>query len=136
MRDGAIICNTGHYDAEINIPDLESLAVSKREIRANCEEYVMKDGRKLYLLAQGRLINLAAAEGHPSEVMDLSFSIQALSAKYITENREQLNSEVLTVPTEIDDDVALRKLTSLGLNVEILTPKQQKYISSWKMGTI
>ncbi len=136
MKDGVILCNSGHFNVEISQTDLNQLTQSTRTIRPNVVEHLLKNGNRVYLLAEGRLVNLSCAEGHPSEVMDLSFSIQALSAKYITENREQLNSEVLTVPTEIDDDVALRKLTSLGLNAEILTPKQQKYISSWKMGTI
>ena len=138
MRDGAIICNTGHYDAEINIPDLESLAVSKREIRANCEEYVMKDGRRLYLLAQGRLINLAAAEGHPSEVMDMSFANQFMSHLKLVEAKEagiKLPIAVIDLPVEQDEFIAQTKMKALGLEMDELTAEQLKYITDYNAGT-
>ena len=134
MRDGAIMCNSGHFNVEINIPDLESLSNSKRTMRANMEEYTLKDGRKLYLLAEGRLVNLAAAEGHPSEVMDMSFANQALCAESIVK-AGKMQPKVYTVPKEIDEGVAELKLKSMGINIDKLTAEQQKYLSTWEMGT-
>jgi adenosylhomocysteinase len=134
MKDGAIMCNSGHFNVEINIPDLESLAKAKRTMRPNMEEYTLKDGRKLFLLAEGRLVNLAAAEGHPSEVMDMSFANQALCAEsLVKEGKKQ--PKVYTVPKEIDEGVAELKLKSMGINIDKLTPEQQKYLSTWEMGT-
>ncbi len=134
MKDGAIICNSGHFNVEISIPDLESLSTGKRTIRPNMEEYSLKDGRKLYLLAEGRLVNLAAAEGHPSEVMDMSFANQALSSEFIAKSAK-LQAKVYCVPKEIDEKVAELKLKAMGINIDELTAEQKKYLSTWEMGT-
>jgi adenosylhomocysteinase len=134
MKDGAIMCNSGHFNVEINIPDLESLTKDKRTMRPNMEEYSLKDGRKLYLLAEGRLVNLAAAEGHPSEVMDMSFANQALCSEYVAKT-PKLQTKVYTVPKDIDERVAELKLKSMGVNIDELTAEQKKYLSTWEMGT-
>ena len=134
MKDGAIMCNSGHFNVEINIPDLESLTKAKRTMRPNMEEYTLKDGRHLYLLAEGRLVNLAAAEGHPSEVMDMSFANQALCSEYVAKS-DKLQTKVYTVPKEIDEKVAELKLKSMGINIDELTAEQKKYLSTWEMGT-
>lgn len=134
MKDGAIMANSGHFNVEINIPDLESLSMSKRTMRPNLEEYTLKDGRKLYLLAEGRLVNLAAAEGHPSEVMDMSFANQALCSEYLAKT-PKLSSKVFTVPKEIDEKVAKLKLRSMEVDLDKLTVEQKKYLSTWEMGT-
>jgi adenosylhomocysteinase len=138
MKDGAIVCNTGHYDAEINIPELEELSVSKRTIRPNCEEYVMQDGRKIYLLAQGRLINLAAAEGHPSEVMDMSFANQFMAHLNLVEKDragEKYPVEVMPIPLEQDEYVAATKLSMQNMSLDKLTPEQEAYIKDYNAGT-
>lgn len=135
MKDGAIIANSGHFNVEINIPDLQSMSDSKRTVRPNLEEYSLKDGRKLYLLAEGRLVNLAAAEGHPSEVMDMSFSNQALSVEYLVKN-EGLKTRVYRVPKEIDELVASLKLKALNVKIDELTEEQKKYLTTWEEGTI
>jgi adenosylhomocysteinase len=135
MKDGAVIANSGHFNVEINIPDLESLSDSKRTVRPNMEEYSLKDGRKLYLLAEGRLVNLAAAEGHPSEVMDMSFSNQALSVEYLVKNKG-LETRVYRVPKEIDEFVASLKLRALNVEIDELTEEQKKYLATWEEGTI
>jgi adenosylhomocysteinase len=134
MKDGAIMANSGHFNVEINIKDLESLSTAKRTMRPNLEEYTLKDGRKLYLLAEGRLVNLAAAEGHPSEVMDMSFANQALCSEYIAKTAK-LSPKVFTVPKEIDEKVAELKLKSIGVKIDELTAEQKKYLSTWEMGT-
>ncbi len=134
MKDGAIMCNSGHFNVEINIPDLESLTKAKRTMRPNMEEYSLEDGRKLYLLAEGRLVNLAAAEGHPSEVMDMSFANQALCSEYVAKTTKLL-TKVYTVPKDIDEKVAELKLKSMGVNIDELTAEQKKYLSTWEMGT-
>ncbi len=134
MKDGAIMCNSGHFNVEISIPDLESLSKGKRTIRTNMEEYTLKDGRKLYLLAEGRLVNLAAAEGHPSEVMDMSFANQALSSEFIAKSAK-LQTKVYCVPKEIDEKVAELKLNSMEIKIDELTAEQKKYLSTWEMGT-
>ena len=135
MPTGAILCNSGHFNVEIDIPSLEEMAVAHREVRPFVEEYSMKDGRKLYLLGQGRLINLTAAEGHPSAVMDMSFANQALSAEYIVMNRGQLTPGVHSVPIETDREVGRLKLESLGVGIDSLSAAQQKYQESWEEGT-
>ncbi len=135
MRDGAILANTGHFNVEINVGDLEGLAVAKREVKENVLEYRLKDGRKLYLLSEGRIVNLAAAFGHPPEVMDMSFSNQALCVRHIVENYGKLGKEVYSVPREIDEEVARLKLKTMGVEVEELTEEQEKYLSSWDLGT-
>ncbi|MCL5950016.1 MAG: adenosylhomocysteinase [Candidatus Bathyarchaeota archaeon] len=134
MKDGAIMCNSGHFNVEISIPDLESLTKAKRTMRPNMEEYSLKDGRKLYLLAEGRLVNLAAAEGHPSEVMDMSFANQALCSEYVAKTAK-LQTKVYTVPKDIDEKVAELKLKSMGIAIDELTAEQKKYLSTWEMGT-
>ena len=134
MKDGAIMCNSGHFNVEINIPDLESLTKAKRMMRPNMEEYSLDDGRKLYLLAEGRLVNLAAAEGHPSEVMDMSFANQALCSEYIAKTAK-LQTKVYIVPKEIDEKVAELKLKSMDVKIDELTAEQKKYLSTWEMGT-
>ncbi len=134
MKDGTIMCNSGHFNVEINIPDLESLTKAKRTMRPNMDEYTLKDGRHLYLLAEGRLVNLAAAEGHPSEVMDMSFANQAMCSEYIAKT-PKLQTKVYTVPKDIDEKVAELKLKSMGVNIDELTAEQKKYLSTWEMGT-
>jgi len=135
MKDGAILANSGHFNVEINIPALESLASSKRRIRAFVDEYTLSDNRHLYLLGEGRLINLAAAEGHPASVMDMSFANQALCLEYIVKNKGKLKPRVYPVPEEIDKQVARLKLSSMGINIDSLTPEQQEYLTSWQEGT-
>jgi len=135
MKDGAIICNTGHFNVEISLKDIENLSTSKRTIRPHVEEYLLKNGRRIYLLAEGRLVNLAAAEGHPSEVMDMSFSDQALSVEYIVKVGKKLEPDVYKVPDEIDNQVAKLKLESMGVEIDTLTEEQLKYLSSWQAGT-
>lgn len=138
MKEGAIICNTGHYDCEINIGDLESLTTNKRTIRDNNEEYTFPDGRKIYLLAQGRLVNLAAAEGHPSEVMDMSFANQFMSQIRLAEahkSGEKLANTVHDIPAEQDQEIALVKLTTMGINLDELTPEQVEYMDDYSAGT-
>ena len=134
MKDGAIMCNSGHFNVEINISELETLVVAKRMMRPNMEEYILKDGKHLYLLAEGRLVNLAAAEGHPSEVMDMSFANQALCSEYIAKNTK-LETKVYIVPKELDEKVAELKLKSMGIKIDELTEEQKKYLSAWEMGT-
>ena len=135
MKDGAILANSGHFNVEINIPALESLARSKRRIRAFVDEYTLKNGRHLYLLGEGRLINLAAAEGHPASVMDMSFANQALCLEYMVKNRGKLEPKVYPVPEEIDKLVARLKLNSMDIAIDTLTPEQERYLTSWQEGT-
>ena len=135
MKDGAIICNSGHFNVEINIPDLKDLSTEVRTTRELVEEYALKDGRKLYLLGEGRLINLASAEGHPASVMDMSFANQALSAEYVVKNHEEMQNRVYDVPVELDDSIATLKLQALGVSIDELTEEQETYLNSWTMGT-
>lgn len=132
MKDNAIMANAGHFDVEVSKPDLNSLAVSTRILKNNIEEFVMADGRKLYLLAEGRLVNLAAGDGHPAEVMDLSFSLQALSLMHVIQNRKELGNHVYNVPEEIDRRVAYLRLKSEGIEIDQLTPEQDEYMASWE----
>jgi len=134
MRSGSMMANSGHFNVEINIPALESLSKGKRRMRSDLDEYQLKDGRKLYLLAEGRLVNLAAAEGHPSEVMDLSFADQALTAEWVWKS-PPMEVKVHDVPREIDRQVAELKLASMGVGIDKLTEQQLRYMSSWKEGT-
>jgi adenosylhomocysteinase len=135
MKDGAVVCNSGHFNVEIDIPDLEQLARSRRATREFVEEFTLADGRRIHLLADGRLVNLAAAEGHPASVMDMSFANQALSAEYMVENHSGLEHRVHAVPEEIDREIARLKLASLGVTIDTPTPEQLKYMSSWEEGT-
>jgi adenosylhomocysteinase len=134
MKDGAIMCNAGHFDVEINLKALRELADGVRHTRNSVEEYSMPDARKLYVLGEGRLVNLAAAEGHPASVMDMSFANQALSSEYVAK-QEELPLEVMRVPGDIDEQVAFLKLQSLGAEIDVLTPEQRDYLSSWSEGT-
>lgn len=133
MKDGAILANAGHFDVEVSKPDLNSLAVSKRVLKNNIEEFTLADGRRLYLLAEGRLVNLAAGDGHPAEVMDLSFSLQALSLLYVIQNRDKLEPKVYNVPPEIDEKVARLRLKALGIEIDSLTQEQEEYLASWQL---
>lgn len=135
MKNGAIVANTGHFNVEIDIEGLNKLSKSKRIIREFVEEYTMKDGRRIYLLAEGRLVNLSAAEGHPAAVMDMSFANQALSAEYIFKNAKKLEKKVYSVPEEIDREIARLKLESMGIKIDRLTKEQDRYLHSWQMGT-
>jgi adenosylhomocysteinase len=135
LKDGAIICNSGHFNDEINIPGIDEVTKSKRKVRDFVEEYNMQNGRKLYILGEGRLINLAAAEGHPAAVMDMSFANQALGAEYMVKNAKELKNEVYVVPEEIDREIARLKLASMGVTIDALTAEQQKYLASWEQGT-
>ncbi len=135
MKNGAVIANSGHFNVEIDIPALEKMASSKRLTREFVDEYVMKDGRKLYLLGEGRLINLAAAEGHPASVMDMSFANQALCCEYLVKNYKTLEGKVYPVPEELDRRIARLKLESMGVKIDKLTPEQEEYLASWSEGT-
>jgi adenosylhomocysteinase len=136
MKDGAIICNSGHFNAEINIPRLSEMSVSDREVRPLVREYTMADGRRIYLLADGRLVNLSCAEGHPANVMDMSFANQALAAEYMVANCKDLEPGVYDVPEDIDNEIARLKLESMGVKIDTLTPEQAKYLASWQEGTV
>jgi adenosylhomocysteinase len=135
MKDGAIIANSGHFNVEINIPALEAMSTGKKLVRPFVEQYDRKDGRRTYLLGEGRLINLAAAEGHPASVMDMSFANQALSAEYMVKNASKLNNQVYSVPDEIDREIARLKLDAMGVMIDTLSEDQVKYLHSWQEGT-
>jgi adenosylhomocysteinase len=135
MKDGAIIANTGHFNVEIDIPGLDELADGVREVRPFVQEYALRNGRKVYLLAEGRLLNLASAEGHPAAVMDMSFANQALSAEYMAKNAASLDKTVYGVPEDIDAEIARLKLYSMGVEIDALTEEQEKYLASWDQGT-
>ena len=135
MRDGAIVANSGHFNVEIDVPDLEGLSKKKKEIRDFTEEYTLNNGNRIYLLGEGRLINLAAAEGHPASVMDMSFANQVLNAEYMVKEHDNLENKVYSVPQDIDRMIARLKLDSMGIKIDQLTPKQKKYLSSWESGT-
>lgn len=135
MKDGAVVSNSGHFDVELDLPGLKKSSKSSREIRDFVQEFVLKNGRRIYLLGEGRLINLAAAEGHPSSVMDMSFANQALSAEYMAKEHRNLGKRVYPVPQHIDREIARLKLQSMNVEIDTLTPEQEKYLSSWEMGT-
>ncbi len=135
MKDGAIIANSGHFNVEINIPELERLAVEKRQPRAFIDQYIFADGRRVNLLGEGRLINLASAEGHPSAVMDMSFANQALASEFLLRNRGKLEPRVYALPEEVDREIAALKLAAMGVRIDTLTQEQAKYLSSWEEGT-
>ena len=135
MKDGAIVANSGHFNVEINIPALEKLSEDKRLVRPFVEQYQLRDGRRIHLLGEGRLINLAAAEGHPASVMDMSFANQALSAEYMVKNADKLENRVYSVPAEIDREIARLKLEGMGVSIDVLTPQQVSYLNSWEEGT-
>jgi adenosylhomocysteinase len=135
MGDGAVLANSGHFDIEIDIPALREMSQSVRRVRPMVDEFTLPDGRRLYLLGEGRLVNLAAAEGHPASVMDMSFANQALTAAYLAENGRSLENRVYTVPREIDEEVARLKLASMGIEIDSLTPEQEKYLADYQIGT-
>jgi adenosylhomocysteinase len=135
MKDGCIIANSGHFNVEIDIPALEALSVEKRQPRTFVEQYQLKDGRIINLLGEGRLINLASAEGHPSAVMDMSFANQALASEYLQKNKGKLANGVHALPKEVDREIAALKLHAMGVQIDTLTAEQAKYLSSWEEGT-
>jgi adenosylhomocysteinase len=135
MKDGAIVANSGHFNVELDIPGLTRISKSKRATRDFVDEYTLRNGRKIFILGEGRLINLAAAEGHPASVMDMSFANQAFSAEYMAKNYRKLKKQVYTVPEDIDKNIARLKLRSMGIKIDVLTPEQKKYLASWEMGT-
>ncbi len=135
MKDGAVLANSGHFNVEINIPALAQMAVEKREARPFVDEYVMPDGRRIFLLGEGRLINLASAEGHPASVMDMSFANQALGAEYMVKQGKSLQRKVYVIPKEIDEEIARLKLKAMGVEIDTLTEEQMKYLNSWEEGT-
>jgi adenosylhomocysteinase len=135
MKDGAIISNSGHFNVEINIPGLEKMSTDKRQVRQFVEQYTVKDGRKINLLGEGRLINLASAEGNHASVMDMSFATQALSAEYMVKNADKLSNQVYSVPEDIDREIARLKLEAMGVQLDVLTPEQLEYLNSWEEGT-
>jgi adenosylhomocysteinase len=135
MKDGALVANSGHFNDEINIPALEALAVKKRRVRDFVDEYTYADGRRIHLLAEGRLVNLSAAEGHPASVMDMSFANQALGSEYMLNHAKEMEPRVYTIPEHIDKDIARLKLTAMGIQIDTLTPEQEKYLGSWESGT-
>jgi adenosylhomocysteinase len=135
MKDGAVVSNSGHFNVEIDIPALEKLSSGKKEVRPFVDEYAMKDGRRLYLLGEGRLINLAAAEGHPAAVMDMSFANQSLAAEYLVKSAHTLKPQVYAVPEYLDQQIAKLKLESMGFQIDKLTPEQEQYLASWNEGT-
>jgi len=135
MKSGAIVCNSGHFDVEINKGDLDELTESTYEARPLVEGHLLKDGREIFLLAEGRLVNLATAEGHPAAVMDMSFANQALAAEYMAKNHDSLETKVHVVPREIDNEIARLKLESKGIKIDQLSDVQDKYLASWDQGT-
>jgi len=135
MKDGAIVANSGHFNVEIDIPALEGLSKKKRTIRSFVDEYTLANGKRIHVLAEGRLINLAAAEGHPASVMDMSFANQALAAEYLIKERKNLEAGVYSVPADIDANIAKLKLDSMGIKIDKLTPRQKEYLASWEEGT-
>jgi len=135
MRDGAIVANSGHFNVELDLDALDKMATSHRAVRPNVEEYTLADGRRICVLAEGRLVNLAVAEGHPAAVMDMSFANQALAAAYLSAKSDTLENQVYAVPRDIDDEVARLKLHALGIDVDVLTDEQVEYLASWRIGT-
>ncbi len=135
MKEGAVVCNSGHFNVELDLDGLAAISKKKREARAYVDEYTLKSGKKVNILGEGRLINLAAAEGHPASVMDMSFANQALGAEFVVENHQTLQRKVYSVPEEIDNEIARLKLKAIGISIDTLTPEQVKYLGSWEMGT-
>jgi adenosylhomocysteinase len=135
MKDGAIIANSGHFNVEINIPELEKMSSEKRRAREFVEQYQLKDGRRINLLGEGRLVNLAAAEGHPASVMDMSFANQAMAVEYLLQHGSELENKVYPIPEQIDREIARLKLEAMGMAIDQLTAEQQKYLTSWQEGT-
>jgi adenosylhomocysteinase len=132
MKDGAIVCNAGHFNYEVNVPDLAQYTTEIKKIRPNMEEYKLNNGKSVYVLAEGRLVNLVAAEGHPASVMDMSFANQALGIEFIVKNHGKLENKLYTLPVEVDQKIASLKLESMGIQIDTLTPEQEAYLNSWK----
>ena len=132
MKDGAILCNAGHFNHEVNVPDLKEHTIEINRIRPNMDEYKLKNGKSVYVLAEGRLVNLVAAEGHPSSVMDMSFANQALGIEYLVKNRGKLENKLHTLPREVDEMIARIKLEAMGIEIDTLTEEQEAYLNSWK----
>ena len=135
MRDGAILSNSGHFDVEVNMKGLNEMATKVTRVREFLDEYLLPDGRRIYVVGEGRLVNLAAAEGHPSAVMDMSFANQALAAEYMLKKGSELTGDVYNVPREIDNQIAALKLKAMGVEIDTLTPAQSAYLNEWSMGT-
>jgi len=135
MKDGAIVCNTGHYDCEINLQELEELTESKKEIRPNCVQYTLKNGKRIFILGEGRLVNLVAAEGHPSEVMDMSFANQFMAMIFLAKNAGNLENKVYDISEEQDQEIATLKLKTMGLDIDYLTKEQIRYKTAYSEGT-
>jgi adenosylhomocysteinase len=135
MKDGAIVANSGHFNVELDLEGLKKISKKVRNIRDFVQEYTLKTGKKVFVLGEGRLINLAAAEGHPASVMDMSFANQALAAEYVTKNHRSLRKKVYSVPEDIDNEIARLKLKAIGVTIDTLTKEQEHYLSSWEMGT-
>ena len=135
MKNGALIANSGHFNDEINIPELEKLATKKRRVRDFVDEYTYADGRQIHLLAEGRLVNLSAAEGHPASVMDMSFANQALGSEYMLAHAKEMQPRVFTLPAELDKEIARLKLHAMGIRIDTLSTEQDKYLNSWESGT-
>jgi adenosylhomocysteinase len=135
MRDGAIVCNSGHFNVELDLPALAGIAAETRPARPFVQEYRLGDGRRIFVLGEGRLINLAAAEGHPAMVMDMSFANQSLSVEYLARHAGAIGPQVIPVPAEVDREVARLKLAAMGMRIDTLTPEQEKYLASWSEGT-
>ena len=136
MKDGSFVCNAGHFDVEINIRGLKDETLEIKQIRPSLEEYKLKNGKSIYVLAEGRLVNLVAAEGHPASVMDMSFANQALGIEYIVKNQGKLQNKMYTLPHEVDVEIAKIKLESMGIEIDTLTPEQEEYLHSWNAGTV
>jgi adenosylhomocysteinase len=135
MKDGAVVSNSGHFNVELDLEGLKTISKKVRKVREYVEEYTLRNGKKVFVLGEGRLINLAAAEGHPASVMDMSFANQALGAEYVTRNHRSLQKKVYPIPEEIDKEIARLKLKAIGISIDTLTPEQVKYLASWEMGT-
>jgi adenosylhomocysteinase len=135
MKDGAIVCNSGHFDLELNLEALEKQSKQKRNVRPLMEEYTLASGNRVYVLADGRLVNLACAEGHPASVMDMSFANQALAVEYLAKNKGKLKAGVHVLPSEVDQEIATLKLKAMGVKIDKLTPEMVEYMNSWKSGT-
>jgi adenosylhomocysteinase len=135
MKDGAIVANSGHFNVELDLPHLAELAKEKRLARPMVEEFTLPSGNRVYVLGEGRLINLSAAEGHPASVMDMSFANQAMSVRYLNQNKGKVGVAVLDVPREVDSEVARLKLAAMGIEIDVLTPEQEEYLNSWSEGT-
>jgi adenosylhomocysteinase len=135
MKDGAIVANSGHFNVELDIPALESIAKNRRVIRDFVEEFTLANGHRIYLLGEGRLVNLAAAEGHPASVMDMSFANQALCSEFMVKNHDKLQKKVYSVPKDIDEEISSLKLHAMGIEIDVLTEEQRNYLESWTEGT-